>query len=321
MNHRCYCIVLFFLLLFGVRQNSFGVSGVAPHGDNLPWFTGPLLTPTARVISLGNVNLEPYLFYTVNTGHYNDDWKAKSKPKFYQINPQLQCKFGIMKDVDFSIAPQSYISWTKGRVGSGFGDLPVGIDYQMYHGEKDSLLTFVKLSIQVTIPTGRFKKLNPRNLGTDIGGAGTYATQIGIGFSKLLEFEDGRYMNNRFFIATTLSTPVHVKGLSAYGGAPGTHGTVHPGTAYAFLAGTEYMLTKNWTLACDIQFAMSNKTRFSGRTDALVGDRKSAQLSIAPAIEYNWSDSLGLIVGPWFTLAGKNSAQFYSLVAALNYVY
>jgi hypothetical protein len=42
------------------------------------------------------------------------------------------------------------------------------------------------------------------------------------------------------------------------------------------------------------------------------------QWSVAPAIEYNWSKNVGLIVGSWFSFAGRNSVRFISGVAALN---
>jgi hypothetical protein len=45
----------------------------------------------------------------------------------------------------------------------------------------------------------------------------------------------------------------------------------------------------------------------------------SIQYSLAPAIEYNWSEKLGLIAGCWLTIAGKNSRKFTSGVIALNY--
>lgn len=321
MNNRRNCFVVAICTVFCLPQFCLGVSGVPEHGHTLPWFTGPLLTPTARVLSEGQVNLEPYLFYTVNTGKYGNNWKPVATPKFYQINPQLQVKVGVAKNLDLSISLQSSCSWTQGRVGSAFGDLPVGFDYQLYHGEEDSWLTFAKFSFQEILPTGKYQRLSPHKLGTDIGGAGTFGSQVGLGFSKLVKFCDGRYMNSRCFFSATFSTPVHVHGLNAYGGDPGTRGTVRPGVDFAFLAGTEYMLTANWVLACDIQIAYSNKTSFKGSSVTPVSSPSSAQFSIAPAIEYNWDESIGLIVGPWFTVAGRNSPQFYGLVAALNYVY
>jgi hypothetical protein len=49
------------------------------------------------------------------------------------------------------------------------------------------------------------------------------------------------------------------------------------------------------------------------------GGPSSSQYSLAPAIEYNWSQNIGLIGGVWFTVAGQNISQFNSIVIALNY--
>ena len=40
-------------------------------------------------------------------------------------------------------------------------------------------------------------------------------------------------------------------------------------------------------------------------------------LTIAPAVEYNFNQHVGLIAGPWFSLRGKNTTEFFGLVAAL----
>jgi hypothetical protein len=47
----------------------------------------------------------------------------------------------------------------------------------------------------------------------------------------------------------------------------------------------------------------------------------SAYFSLAPAIEYNWSDYVGIITGAWFTIAGRNALTFISSVTALNVVF
>jgi hypothetical protein len=36
------------------------------------------------------------------------------------------------------------------------------------------------------------------------------------------------------------------------------------------------------------------------------------QISFAPEVEYNFSQSSGLLAGVWFTVAGKNSSAFAS---------
>jgi hypothetical protein len=71
-----------------------------------------------------------------------------------------------------------------------------------------------------------------------------------------------------------------------------------------------------------------DKTQFRGTVGTtsdglptIVGFPSSEQISFAPAIEYNFSSELGLIVGCWFTGWGRNSTQFRSGVINLDYTY
>ncbi len=67
------------LYTLGIAISGFGATGHhLPEPDESivfekcedPWFTGPLLAPSAHVVPGGYINLEPYLFYTVTTGAY-----------------------------------------------------------------------------------------------------------------------------------------------------------------------------------------------------------------------------------------------------------
>ena len=56
----------------------------------------------------------------------------------------------------------------------------------------------------------------------------------------------------------------------------------------------------------------AGKTRFKGKTLVPNTAPPAAQFSLAPAIEYNWSSDIGIIFGPWFTIAGRNAVQLVS---------
>jgi hypothetical protein len=49
-----------------------------------------------------------------------------------------------------------------------------------------------------------------------------------------------------------------------------------------------------------------------------IGSGQFNQTALAPAIEYNFSDNVGLISGVWFSLSGVNTAHFITYVLALN---
>ena len=50
---------------------------------------------------------------------------------------------------------------------------------------------------------------------------------------------------------------------------------------------------------------------------AMVGRGYGNLLTIAPAVEYNFNEHVGVIAGPWFSLRGRNVSEFFGVVAAL----
>lgn len=282
-----------------------------------PWFTGPIFTPSARVVPKGHVNLEPYIFWNVATGKYDKNWKVESTPKAYQLNPQLQYKVGLTEKINLSGNIQWNYNQTRGRSAAAFGDFPIGLDFQVY--KKEDLMPIVKFSIQEVIPTGKFENLSSRKFGIDAGGNGVFATVLGITVSKLVHFSGEHFLNSRLNLSVVLSAPARVHGINVFGGDPSTVGTVYHGSAFLFLYGVEYSLTQNWALALDLVGRFTAKDRFKGHTRVKVGFPSSAQIIAAPAIEYNWSESVGVIAGSAFSIAGRNSERFASAVVGFNY--
>lgn len=306
--------------IFFVHHQCHGVSSVSPGNDE-PWFTGPLLTPSARVIPPGHVNLEPYIFYNVITGRYGDDWHATKVPTFNQVTTQLQLKFGIIDRLDFSAAPQSSISFSRGKIGSSFNDLPIGLSYLLYRGKPEDWVDYLKLSVFEIIPIGKYHKLDPELFGTDVGGQGSYITTIGLTVSKLFKLKENRFLGCRCNLTATIPSSTTIKGLSIFGGNQRTRGKIHHGTSLFFVAGAEYTITQEFSLACDFLAQFTPGKHFRGFTEIPIRPGESIQFSFAPAIEYNLSSSMGFIIGTWFTVAGKNSSRFINGVAAFNYYF
>lgn len=117
----------------------------------------------------------------------------------------------------------------------------------------------------------------------------------------------------------TIPTRVNVRGINTYGGDVTTRGTVYPGNNLTLFSAIELSITQNFVFACDLVASFTDKSRFKGTTIAQNHLPSSAQISLAPAFEYNFSAGLGLIFGSWFTLTGRNANQFFSGVIALNY--
>jgi hypothetical protein len=96
----------------------------------------------------------------------------------------------------------------------------------------------------------------------------------------------------------------------------------------------EYSMTRNWVLALDIAYEHDAATGVSGTVIAGQGgggpgtatplqlrSNPSETLFAAPAVEYNWSARVGVIVGARLVPAGRNTTATVTPVAAINVVY
>lgn len=316
------CIALFVTSILAIQINGRESLQVPVKVVNEvgPWLTGPLLAPSGHTVPAGHVNYEPYIYWSQGIGRYNPQWNAhKNRHMFSSLLFQPTFQIGVVPAVEFDLAPQVYWNHTHHQTAWEFGDLPITLAFQLLKDKPGKWWPAIKLRFAANVPFGQYQRLDPHKQGTDVGGSGNWAPAAGFVFSHLYHFHGVHYLAVRYFISYTISTPVHVRGTNAYGGSSTTHGTVYPGNSFQTDLGLEFTLSQNWALAADVLYVHNNRRRFSGHSGgtSLKGP-STEQFSIAPAIEYNWNENIGFIIGPWFTVAGRNSSQFRQLVAALN---
>ena len=202
--------------------------------------------------------------------------------------------------------------------------MPLGLDFQLYYDTPGTWAPAVKLALKANAPLGKYQKLNPNDKGTDAGGGGSWNPAVGLVFSRLFHYTGVHFLAARLALLYAVPNSVHVKGLNVYGGGRGTHGTVYPGPFFTADLGLEYTLAQKWALALDVFYVHENHTRFKGtkgETNGIpnnMGGPSSEQISLAPAIEYNWNANYGVIAGVWFSVAGRNAEEFINGVIAIN---
>lgn len=296
----------------------------APDAAPFPWFTGPLLTPAGHVIPNGHFNIQPYEFITPIYGLYDRSWQSHSKPKFYNLQTIVITQIGMPCSLDFTFIPAWSWNHIHGASHWTLNDMSFGFDYQLLNDKKGKWWPAVKLALRANLPIGKYQKLHPKSKKTAIGGSGSWQPGIGIVMSHLYWWGGKYFFAPRLSIQYTIPNSVHVKNLNAYGGGHHTRGTVYPGQSLTALFGFEISLSQRWAIANDIQYVHTNKTRFKGRKGATsgkpnrIGGPSSEQWSLAPAIEYNWTENYGILAGSWFTLAGRNAIEFASAVISIN---
>jgi hypothetical protein len=300
----------------------------AINPSNLPWLTGPLIAPTGTVVPVGHYSIQPYFTFNVNTGTYSPHWNAISSPNFYNVSLQVQVLIGITKWMDFQAFPLALYNNTQGQSSTRFGDLPLGFDFQLISANKYKWFPGIKLQLLETFPTGKYQKLNPKKLDTDVSGLGSFYTSADLVFYKVYHLSGVHYLSMTMSLGYTVFAPVHVKGLNVYEGGFKTRGKVYPGNSFNAILSFEYTFNEHWVLAIDNVYVHNNKNRFSGNpgfvapgVPAVVGWPSTEQLSFAPAIEYNFSNRWGIIAGSWFSAAGRNSLEFRSGIFSFIYSY
>lgn len=283
-----------------------------------PWYTGPLITPSATMVAPGFGMWQPYIYFTDTYANYDAHRHVVDRPHLFSLKVQpLILQVGVTPSVDATLIMGGVANWCKGKSGGGFNDIITTIGFLI---NRESLyVPKFKFSISQSYPTGKYQHLNHNGLGLDSTGAGAWQTTFTFAAGKVLFWNTLHPMNVRFAFNGTLSTSVHVKDFNAYGGGFKTNGSVHPGNAYAADLGLELSINQPWVAALDIVYNWQNKTTFHGKsgfnadgTPASVGIGYNDQLSLAPAIEYNFNESMGLLGGVWFTVYGRNASDFVS---------
>lgn len=295
-------------------------SVMEPAIEMYPWLTGPLLAPSGHVVPQGHVNIEPYLYWTQYRGSYDNHWKFQSSHHYTTVTLQVPFQFGILPATEFDLVPQVFYNYSQGQTAWEFGDLGLGLCFQLLNDKQGkSWPPAIKLRFSANAPTGKYDHLKPNKKGTDVGGDGAWDPNVGLVFSNLFHFSGAHFLAMRTFFNYGPTIPTRVRGLNVYGGNKETKGTVYPGNNFSVNVGLEYSLSQPWTLALDLLYIYQAKNRFSGHDGgAPMTSPSSASYSLAPAIEYNFSDKIGLIGGSWFTVAGRNTAQYVNWILALN---
>jgi len=289
-----------------------------------PWYTGPLLAPSAHLVPPGEFNIQPYLFITNNYAKFDQNAHAKDIPNLHQLNPVFLFQFGMTKWVDGMVTVQGLKNKQSGHSSMNWGDTSglLGFSFLSEGPYNPALL----LSVKESFPTGKYQHLDTDKNGVDATGSGAYQTTIGFNMSKVVWWLTTHPMNLRLDFAWGIPAMVHVKGYNSYGGGKDTDGKIRVGNSFAADLGYEFSFTQNWVLALDVVYNYSQETKFSGHhglnavgTPAVVGGPFSDQLSLAPALEYNLNSSFGFIGGVWFSVWGRNSLKFVSGVLSFTY--
>lgn len=269
-------------------------------------WTGPLLASNAETLPHGHFYTEPYIFDVISGGDHNPGTSG-----FYQYG---------LKD-NWTVGVQPFFSWGthKFNRGAAIGDFKLLSQVRLSHFTPERRVPSVALVTNLIIPTGKHDQLGALKSGH---GSGAFAPEIGINVQQYFLLKSGRLLRGRINVLKDFPLRTDVTGRSVYGTDEGFRGHARPGSKTTVILGAEYSLTKEWVLAFDIEGDHWGKTKVTGRdgSGAVVNSTspKSWNIGFAPAVEYNWSDRAGVIVGVWIVPKGHNTQSSVTPAVAIQ---
>ncbi|MCH9633567.1 MAG: hypothetical protein S4CHLAM7_02950 [Chlamydiae bacterium] len=295
-----------------------------------PFYTGPLLAPSAHTVPKGKVNVQPYFFWQKNYGAYDRNWKQQHTRSSMSMQYLAVFQYGLTNFMDISVIAQSWFKRSLDESSFNYGDMSATVGFQLLDDFLHTAWPACVVEIGVNIPTGRFEKLDATKNGTDSSGTGSYTPTISLNFQKSfnrlfkksLDPLDYHPFLFRWSFGYDLVPRTKVQGVNTYGGANNTNGFVNPGDTFISIFAWEYSITEQWVFATDWQYEATRKTTFSGHDGGSpVGGPASQNWSVAPAIEFNANPNFGALAGVWVTLGGRNSTQFVSGIVSFTWLF
>ncbi|MEO8627184.1 MAG: hypothetical protein ABI612_03670 [Betaproteobacteria bacterium] len=287
------------------------------------WFTGSLEAPSPALPKAGIFAIEPYVIYTRNTGTFDDGWGHQLVPHdSNQLESLTVLKYGLTDRLTIQGLPSFAYLWNDQSTSSGVGagDLPVELEYRLKDQNNKTGSPSVTVSLGMSFPIADYDRLR-RPL--DGMGSGAYTLKEGLLFQSLFDTWGDHPLRLRVFgAAFEPVAKVSVHDVSVYGTGQGFQGQATPGFSAELGIGVEYGLDQRWVLALDVVQSYGNGFRLNGADAAgnvvSTSAANSTCVAVAPALEYNWSGSMGLIVGVAFSAAGRNASSYIAPQLALS---
>lgn len=285
------------------------------------WFTGSLIAPSPALSKADGFEVEPYVVYTGNTGSYAGNWSHHSGAHdLNEAQSETLVEYGITDRLSIQAVPSFAALWTGQNSSFGAGDLPVELKYRFVDQNAASGAPSVTVFLGMSFPLGEYDRLTIPSVGQ---GSGAFTVKEGVLLQSLFDTWGDHPLRLRLYAdAFEPLAAASIRDISVYGTAQGFHGHAMPGFAADVGLGVEYGLSQRWVLALDLVQNYSDTTRVTGATGSAASttttDPASIAFSIAPAVEYNFSSSVGVIVGVQFSVAGRNTSSYVAPQIAVS---
>ncbi|MBO9560551.1 MAG: transporter [Caulobacter sp.] len=288
------------------------------------WWTGPILASGASPLPKGHALIEPYLYDAKPYGAIDGDGHRRDVPDADTYGSLTYLLYGVTDTFTAGVIPRFGYAKTGAGSSSGvqLGDFTVQGQYRLTQWKEARRTPTISVLLQETLPTGRYDRLDDRP--HDGFGSGAYATTLGVNSQTYFWTPNGRILRTRLNVAYTVSGHADVEGQSIYGTPAGFDGQARPGDSFNVDLAFEYSITRRWVAALDLAYQRDASTTVTGVDAAGAAYERRSPVSqaliLAPAVEYNFSPAVGVILGARIIPAGRNVTASVTPVIAVNYV-
>lgn len=293
------------------------------------WWTGPIVAAGAGTLPKGHALIEPYVFDVHSSGYFDAHGDYRNSSDQHSYGSLTYMLYGITDTFTAGVIPTFAYNVLEGGENSngvGLGDLSVQAQYRLAQFHAGSAWPTISIVLQESLPTGDHDHLDSV---ADGNGTGGYATTLGLYSQYYFWLPTGRILRARFNLSHTWAQSADVKNVSVYGTSDGFTGHAQLGNSFMATLSGEYSMTRNWVAALDLIYQHDGGAHVYGtQTNVAVPIESidahsptSWKFGVAPALEYNWTSRVGLIVGARWFAAGRNAGASVTPVAALNMVF
>ncbi len=316
--------ILFFSILFSQAfafDNNSAASTGSAGKEYRQWFTGPILTPNPTTVPPDHPGLELVLISSKNYGFYDAHGNLERTPAIWGIRPLFDFQVGFNSVLGAELIGSMVTNFSQGESSTHLSDSIFRLGFQVSIDKENSWIPDFRILFQETFPTGKYQKLNPKKNGVDSTGQGSFQTGVQFVFQKLFSAKAKHPFRLRGSVGYFVPSSVDIKGFNSYGGDAQTNGTIYPGKYFSGFLYGEYALSRTWALACEFNYLQGKKGGYSKKMGSIIEVPSFNQLSILPEIQHTYTENLGIVLGSWLTVAGKNSLAFSKVFCAVLFLF
>lgn len=290
------------------------------YGLYQDWFSEGILSLSGLACKKNESISKFFLIPGKTSFFYLDNSLPEKIPSRTTLAPSAQIRFGVTNFMDFEFILRGLYQHSGINSSYKVSDTSIRAGFTLLRPKTSINHSALRFVIQQDFPTGHFKNLNPIKKDIGVSGFGYYTTQLYLCYHTTQSIGE-RLMRLTIDFGPGFSPPsCLLENYNLYGGGPGTLGHLKGVAHFNLITNLVYTITQNVCFISDIGYFYSSKGSFYGKSSPIPTKRPVFKtLSLTPGFQVNFNKNFSLNLCSYFSVFGKNSAQFNS--AAIELIY